>query len=356
MNLLRTAVIGVGHLGKHHARLQSVLAREGRTRFVAICDASEAARALADEYAVEFTNDWRTLIGRVDAVSLAAPTEAHCEIACGLLAAGIHVLVEKPIARTIDEADRMIEASQTSGAVLQVGHLERFNPAMIALHPHVKSPLYFEIHRIGQFTARSLDIDVVLDLMIHDLDIVSWLVGVEVEVVDLHAVGIPVLTNRVDASNARLEFANGAVANITASRIGTEKIRKMRFFQPHDFVAIDYVTNYAAISSLVPPDLVQQMPDLTPSPQLMANIAASAVNRNFPGVNIHRLDINDVEPLRAEIESFINAIENKTPIAVTGEDGRRALSLALRTLESIAEHAARAGLHKIANQTSDFTR
>ncbi|GAC1402409.1 MAG: Gfo/Idh/MocA family oxidoreductase [Pyrinomonadaceae bacterium] len=351
MNPLRTAVIGVGHLGKHHARLHAILAREERTQFVAICDVSEAAQELANNYAVEFTNDWRTLINRVDAVSLAAPTETHCEMACGLLEAGIHVLVEKPIARTLDEADMMIRASRASGAVLQVGHLERFNPAMVALRPYVKSPLYFEIHRIGQFTARSLDIDVVLDLMIHDLDIVSWLVGAEVEVVDVRAVGIPVLTNRVDASNVRLEFANGAVANITASRIGTEKIRKMRFFQPHDFVAIDYVTNYAAISSLVPSDPAQTMTDMTPSPQMMANIAASAVPKQFPGVNMRRLDVKDVEPLRAEIESFINAIENKTPIAVTGEDGRRALSLALRALERIEEHAMRAGLHKIAEQT-----
>ena len=180
---LRTAVIGVGSLGSQHARIHSTLATEGMSHFAFVCDIdAERARAVAAERETEWTTDWRELIGRVDAVSLVAPTEAHCEIACGLLEAGIHVLVEKPISRTLDEADRMIAAAEKGRAVLQVGHLERFNPAMVALRPHVRKPVYFEIHRIGEFTARSLDIDVVLDLMIHDLDIVQWLVGEDVEV------------------------------------------------------------------------------------------------------------------------------------------------------------------------------
>jgi predicted dehydrogenase len=223
---LRTAVIGVGHLGRQHARIHSDLAREGLTEFVSVCDLNKkTAQDIASERKVEWTTDWQKLVGHVDAVSLAVPTESHCEIACGLLGAGIHVLVEKPVARTLAEADEMIQAAAKSGALLQVGHLERFNPALVALRPHVRNPVYFEIHRVGEFTARSLDIDVVLDLMIHDLDIVQWLVGEDVEVTELHAVGIPILTNKVDAANARLEFASGAVANITASRVGTEKIR-----------------------------------------------------------------------------------------------------------------------------------
>jgi len=215
---LRTAVIGVGHLGRQHARVHAALAAENRSRLAAVCDINEeTAQGVASERETAWTTDWRALMGEVDAVSLATPTESHAEIACQLLEAGVHVLVEKPISRTLEEADRMIAAAERGRATLMVGHLERFNPALVALRPHVRNPVYFEIHRVGEFTARSLDIDVVLDLMIHDLDIVLWLVGHEVGVTDVRAVGIPVLTNRVDAANARIEFASGAVANITAS-------------------------------------------------------------------------------------------------------------------------------------------
>ncbi|MEA2175696.1 MAG: hypothetical protein QOD00_3288 [Blastocatellia bacterium] len=318
---LRTAVIGVGHLGRQHARLHAALAAEGGTQFVSVCDSNEeTARAIALERETDWTTDWRDLPGHVDAVSLAVPTESHALIATPLLEAGVHVLVEKPISRTLEEADQMIAASQKSGALLQVGHLERFNPALVALRPHVRAPLYFEIHRVGEFTARSLDIDVVLDLMIHDLDIVQWLVGEEVEVTDVRAVGIPVLTNRVDAANARIEFASGAVANITASRIGTERIRKMRFFQPHDYIAVDYVTKYASISSL------------------------ARTQGARPGVNTRQLEIKDVEPLRAEIEAFLRAARAGEPSPVNGQEGRRALALALRALERIHEHAALPGV------------
>jgi len=319
--MLRTAVIGVGHLGKQHARIHATLAGEGRSQFRSVCDIDDArANEIAQQHNVRAVANWQTLIGCVDAVSLAVPTESHCEIGCALLEAGIHVLVEKPIAPTLDEADRMIAAAKQSGAILQVGHAERFNPAMIALRPHVRSPVYFEIHRIGQFTARSLDIDVVLDLMIHDLDIVQWLVGSDVDVANVHAVGIPILTNRVDAANARIEFATGAVANITASRVGTEKIRKMRFFQPRDYVVIDYATNYASISNL-----------------------AQSNASPWPGVRTQVLEVQNVEPLRAEIESFFDAGINHSQPVVSGEDGRRALSLALRTLEQIHEHTLRIG-------------
>jgi predicted dehydrogenase len=317
---LRTAVIGVGHLGRQHARIHSNLAAEGLTEFVSVCDLDEStARDIATERKVEWTTDWQKLSGRVDAVSLAVPTESHSQIACALLESGVHVLVEKPIARTLAEAEQMIAAATKGGALLQVGHLERFNPALVALRPHVRQPVYFEIHRVGEFTARSLDIDVVLDLMIHDLDIVQWLVGEDVAVTDLHAVGIPILTNKVDAANARLEFASGAVANITASRVGTEKIRKMRFFQPHDYVAVDYATKHASISSLAPP-------------------TASGA---WPGVQTKNLDIVDVEPLRAEILAFVKAIVEGLPAPVSGLEGRNALALALRALERIEEHSGK---------------
>jgi predicted dehydrogenase len=315
---VRTAVIGVGHLGRQHARIHSNLATEGVSEFVSVCDVDEqTASAIATERKVEWTTDWRHLIGKVEAVSLAVPTVSHCEIACALLEAGIHVLVEKPIARTLAEADEMIAAAAKGKSLLQVGHLERFNPALVALRPHVRNPVYFEIHRVGEFTARSLDIDVVLDLMIHDLDIVQWLVGEDVEVTDLHAVGIPILTDKVDAANARLEFASGAVANITASRVGTEKIRKMRFFQPHDYIAVDYTTNYATISSLAPP----------------------SAQGAWPGVQTKNLEVINVEPLRAEILAFLDAARDGLPSPMSGLEGRNALALALRALQRIAEHA-----------------
>ena len=328
--MLRTAVIGVGHLGAQHARLHAALAAQGVCDFVSVCDLDEArARIVAAERNTQATTDWHTLIGKVDAVSLAVPTESHSEIGCGLLEAGVHVLVEKPIARSLGEADQMIEAAKQRNAILQVGHAERFNPALTALRPHVRNPVYFEIHRVGQFTARSLDIDVVLDLMIHDLDIVQWLVGEEVDVTELHAVGIPILTEKVDAANARLEFASGAVANITASRVGTEKIRKMRFFQPRDYVAVDYVTNHASISSLAP-----------------------SSGGAWPGVRTQILEIQDVEPLRAELESFLNAAANRSRPLVSGEDGKRALALALRALEQIHHHTVKTGVGALLSTAS----
>lgn len=328
--MLRTAVIGVGHLGRQHARLHATLAAEGLASFVSVCDQNaETAQVIAAERSVAWTTDWRELIGQVDAVSLAVPTVSHCEIACALLEAGVHVLVEKPIARTLEEADRMIQAAEKGRALLQVGHLERFNPALVALRPHVRNPVYFEIHRVGEFTARSLDIDVVLDLMIHDLDIVQWLVGEEVEVTEVHAVGIPILTKKVDAANARLEFSSGAVATITASRVGTEKIRKMRFFQPHDYVAVDYTTKRASISGLAPP----------------------TADGGWPGVHVRNLDVVDVEPLRAEIAQFFAAAQGGLPSPVSGTEGRNALSLALRVLERIHDHGSRTKLGTLSAQT-----
>ena len=304
-------------MGRHHARVQAELARTGKTEFVGVCDQNEAtARQVASEQNCDFYTDWRALLDKVDAVSIAAPTEAHAEIAVEFLRRGVHCLVEKPIARTLEEADRIIDAAAKSGAKLMIGQLERFNPAIVALRPHVTKPLYFEIHRISPFPARSLDVDVVLDVMIHDLDMISWFV--ESEIAEIRAVGIPILTDKVDAANVRLEFQNGTVANITASRVGAEKIRKMRFYQPNAYVAVDYVTKYAALTSLAP----------------------GAENPLF-GIRINRLEINDVEPLRAEIEAFVDSIlEDKTP-PVTGEDGRQALNLALGVLERIDEHRNR---------------
>ncbi|MDQ3087280.1 MAG: gfo/Idh/MocA family oxidoreductase, partial [Acidobacteriota bacterium] len=196
---------------------------------------------------------------------------------------------------------------------LMVGHLERYNPAMVALRPHVTKPLYFEIHRVSPFPNRALDVDVVLDVMIHDLDAINWLVDSKVS--EIRAVGIPVISDKVDAANARIEFENGAVANITASRIGTEKIRKTRFYQTNSYVVLDYATKFASVTSLAP----------------------NAIHPLL-GISINRLEINDVEPLRAEIEAFVNCIlKDETP-PITAEDGRRALDLALGVLDKIEKH------------------
>jgi len=316
---LRVAAIGVGSLGRHHGRNYAELAAEGRVEMIGVCDANAetAAGIAADNNCSSFT-DWCELLGKVHAVSIATPTETHCEIACAFLESGVHVLVEKPIALTLEEADKMIAAAAGSGAKLMVGQLERFNPAMVALRPHVTNPLYFEIHRVSPFPNRSLDVDVVLDVMIHDLDAIQWLVGEEVKVTEIRAVGIPVISDKVDAANARIEFENGAVANITASRIGTEKIRKTRFYQTGSYVVLDYATKFSSVTSLNP-----------------------EASHPLLGISINRLQINDIEPLRAEITAFLDAIESGTPVPVTGEDGRRALALAVGVLAKIDAHRNR---------------
>lgn len=314
---IRTAVIGVGSLGQHHARNYAELASEGVGRFVGVCDSNEQqARTIAEKNGCDSFTDWRDLLGKVDAVSIVTPTETHCEIACAFLESGTNVLVEKPIAMTLGEADRMIEAAANSGAKLMVGHLERFNPAMVALKPHVTSPLYFEIHRVSPFPNRSLDVDVVLDVMIHDLDAIQWLVDSDIS--EIRAVGIPVISDKVDAANARIEFANGAVANITASRIGTEKIRKTRFYQTNSYVVLDYATKFASLTSLAP------------------NAAHPLL-----GISINRLEVEDIEPLRAEIGAFLRCVAEDSVPPVTADDGRRALRLALGVLEKIAAHRSR---------------
>lgn len=316
---LKTAVIGVGALGQHHARNYAELAREGRGEFIGVCDINEEnARAVAQRNGSAFFTDWRELLDITDAVSIVTPTETHAEIACAFLEKGVHVLVEKPVARTLEETDKMIAAAQNTGAKLMVGHLERFNPAMVALRPHVTNPLYFEIHRVSPFPNRSLDVDVVLDVMIHDLDAIQWLVGENVAVSEIRAVGIPVISDKVDAANARIEFENGAVANITASRIGTEKIRKTRFYQTNSYVVLDYATKFASLTSLAP------------------NAAHPLL-----GISINRLPVEDIEPLRAEILAFLDCIERDDAPPINAHDGRRALALALGVLDKIERHRNR---------------
>jgi predicted dehydrogenase len=313
--MIRVGVIGAGSFGREHAR---VYAQSANAQLVGVCDINtDGGKRVADQFNAAFCADYRELIGKVDAVSLAAPTVAHTEIACALLNAGIHVLVEKPIARTLDEADAMIRAAQQSGAVLQVGHLERFNPAVIAAQQIITTPRFFEAHRLSLFTPRSLDIDVVMDLMIHDIDIVLSLTTSPVR--EARAAGIPILTPRIDIANARIEFENGCVANLTASRVSLERVRKVRFFQPHEYVSIDYAAQEAATVSLKP----------GVDGQMTFDARALPVERD--------------EPLRLEIEAFLAAAAG-SEVRVSGAEGRRALQLALEIVARIREHAERAGV------------
>lgn len=313
--MIRVAVIGAGAFGREHARVYSEV--EG-SQLTAVCDIDEKlGRPVAERFGANFVTDHRELLGKIDAASIAVPTESHRTVACELLEAGISVLVEKPIARTIDEADQIIDAAQRSGAVLQVGHLERFNPAVIAASRIVTQPRFFEAHRLSIFTPRSLDIDVVMDLMVHDLDVVLSFINSEVS--EVRAAGVPILTPRIDIANARIEFANGCVANLTASRVSAERVRKLRFFQPREYVSIDYAVQEAAVVSV------------TPRPG------------GRPEFQSRLLPIEQSEPLRLEIESFLAAVRG-APVKVSGVDGRRALALAADVTEKIREHAARVGV------------
>ena len=296
----RVAVVGVGHLGRHHARVLSELP-DATLVGVVDADLSRAAE-VANAVGAPVVAHVADLIGQVDAVSVAVPTEAHAEVALPLLDAGIHVLVEKPMTRSIDDADRMLAAAYDAGVILAVGHIEHFNPAVQAARPHIHEPGFIEVHRLGTFPERSLDIDVVFDLMIHDLGLVLELVGSEV--VGIEAVGVPVLTPRVDIANARLKFANGCIANLTASRISRDQVRKIRFFQRNTYLSIDYKAQEVEAWRLV------------------------AQPAGLPRIDGGKLDVQRDEPLKRELADFIGAVRERRAPGVTGAQGRAALVLA----------------------------
>jgi predicted dehydrogenase len=303
---LRIAVIGVGHLGKHHARILGALPGADLT---AVVDTNRArAEEVASANHTTPLTDAGELAGKVDAVTIAVPTEIHRDIALPFLSAGVAVLVEKPMARSLVEADDLIAAAAKTGAVLAVGHTERFNPAVAAAQPLVANPRFIEVHRLGVFPERSLDIDVVFDLMIHDLDVVLSLVDSEVESID--AVGVPVLTGRVDIANARVRFKNGCLANLTASRISRERVRKIRFFQPSAYLSIDYAAQKVEMYKLV-------------------------TGAGLPSIKGGDVPVNNEEPLMRELADFVGAVTSKRPPLVTGEQGRRALALAQQITDRI---------------------
>jgi predicted dehydrogenase len=312
---VRIGVVGVGHLGRHHARL---LAATAGARLVGVADTSaERLATVASAHGVEAFTDYRELIGKVDAISIAVPTVDHLTVAREFLTAGVHVLVEKPMTATVAEAEELIALAEGAGCRLAVGHTERFNPAVAAAIPLVSSPRFIEVHRLSGFPDRSLDIDVVFDVMIHDLDIV--LAIDRSEVIQLDAIGVPVLSHKVDLANARLKFASGCTVNLTASRISRDRVRKVRFIQRDSYVSVDYAEQELEAFRIVPRP--GERPAIEGGPVL----------------------VEKGEPLGRELQDFVDAIREGRAPRVTGEDGLRALRLATRVAEAIEANEANEG-------------
>ncbi|MBK9169697.1 MAG: Gfo/Idh/MocA family oxidoreductase [Bryobacterales bacterium] len=310
MDPIRVAVAGAGQFGRNHVRV----ARQTPGCIVtAVVDADEAR---AREAAASCGESCRALTSvdgladLADAAVVATPTSTHAAVGCALLDAGLDVLVEKPLAPSLAEARRLVETARRRGRILQVGHLERFNPAVEALEQAVTVPLFFEIHRLSVFTPRSLDVDVVLDLMIHDLDIVLAVVGLDPS--DIRAAGVSVLSGKVDIANVRLEFATGCVANLTASRVSTERVRKLRLFQPREYISLDYGKQHAVRFQVTP----------------------------GPGVSFGELPSRQGEPLARQFEAFLASVHTRSRPKIDGEAGARSLEVALAILDRIEAHAA----------------
>jgi predicted dehydrogenase len=336
---IRVAVAGAGAFGRNHARVYHELQQRGEpVTLVGILDAEpERARTVAAPFGVPAFSSLQELIevARPQAASVAVPTVAHLKVARTLMQADVDVLIEKPLAVSLAEADELIRGAGANNRIAQVGHLERFNPAVRAILPLITRPMFFEVHRLSVFTPRALDVDVVLDLMIHDLDVVLALVNSPVK--EIRAVGLPILSNKVDIANVRMEFESGCIANFTASRVSTERVRKLRFFQPRQYISVDYTrqdalvftvdTAGAAMAALAGKSAALQRPD-----------ALAGLIQPF------KPPVAPEEPLRAELRSFLEAVRTRTEPLVSLEDGRRALAVALDVLAGIAQHSSRVDL------------
>ncbi|WP_350449055.1 Gfo/Idh/MocA family protein [Paracidobacterium acidisoli] len=356
---MNAVLCGAGAFGRNHLRVYRELELQGYPVHLSAVVEPDSGRAQALEtdakdhsQQISIFSDLRECMaardmGRIaiDVASVCAPTSAHFSIAAELLAAGLDVLVEKPIAATVNEANRLIELAQQHGRILQVGQLERFNPAITAIEPYLDNPMFFEVHRLSVFSPRSLDVDVVLDLMIHDLDIV--LTFTQSPIRHLHAVGLPVVSGKVDIASVRIEFESGCVANFTASRVSTERVRKMRFFQPHQYVSVDYARQDLFVIDVETRDgkAIRQTGENNPADPVAFGGRESHLP---PGLSLRRPVVHSGEPLRLEIESFLNAVKTRTAPRVSGEDGRRALALAIEINEAIAMHAKHASLQRFA--------
>ncbi|MGI4854243.1 MAG: Gfo/Idh/MocA family protein [Janthinobacterium lividum] len=377
--IARVAVVGAGAFGRNHLRVYRALA--GSAVLVACVDPSPSAReAVAREYSIPAFDSVAALLASgiaVDAASVCTPTVQHASVALSLLRAGIDVLIEKPIAASLEEADTILAEAAAHGCIVQVGHLERFNPAVTAALPLRNRPMFFESHRLSVFTPRSLDVDVVLDLMIHDLDVVLTLAASPVR--EVRAVGLPVLSQKTDIANVRIEFESGAVANFTASRVSTERVRKLRFFQPHQYLSLDFarqdvlMIDVTAAASLSPAqmqalfsgaglkvaseshtaeEVEAHLESLRAGGQIAGDLAArsglpaegGAQAHPSQGLSLRKVPTEPGEPLRLEIEHFLHAVRTRETPRVSGQDGRAALALALEINQAIAHHAERAGL------------
>jgi predicted dehydrogenase len=347
-NPLRIAVVGTGIFGRNHLRVYKELEQAGEAvQLVAVVDPNDAAAAEAAAKAgvPAFRSVAECLagVGGLDAASVCVPTVHHRAVAEELISAGVDVLIEKPLASSLEDADSILRLAAEHQRIVQVGHLERFNPAVTAARKHLNTPMFFESHRLSIFTPRSLDVDVVLDLMIHDLDIVLSLVGSPIR--EVRAVGLPVLSPKVDIANVRVEFETGCVANFTASRVSTERVRKLRFFQPHQYLSIDFarqdllMIDVTAAAGMDPAKLAAMAQMLQASQQF-----PSAGGHPSAGLSLSKVPVEPGEPLRLEIVSFLDAVRKRSRPVVSGEDGRAALKLALEINHAIAAHAERAGL------------
>ena len=307
MSRIRTAVIGAGSFGRHHLR---ILSQSPSAELAGVVDSdAQRAAAVATQYGCPAYASIAELAGKIDAAVVAVPTSAHADVGCALLESGIDVLIEKPIAPNVASGQRLVDAASRKGRILQIGHLERHNPAVQALKKMMTLPLFFEVHRLSLFSPRSLDVDVVLDLMIHDLDIVLDLVSALPE--EIRAAGISILSDKVDIANVRLAFPGGCIANLTASRVSTERVRKLRLFQPHQYISLDYQKQEAVAFTV----------------------------SGSQQIGFQPLSVDKDEPLRIEIESFLEAVRNHSRPLVSGEEGLRALDVGIAILGKIKEHA-----------------
>ena len=354
-SILRVAVAGAGAFGRNHLRVYRELEAAGAGVALVAAVEPDAARAAeaAAKYAIPVFATVDELLAadlKLDAATVAVPTVHHAAVAAQLLDAGLEagldLLVEKPLAATLAEADDLMSRAERGGRILQPGHLERFNPAVLAVEPQLRRPMFFESHRLSIFTPRALDVDVVLDLMIHDLDIVLTFAASPVR--EVRAVGLPILSPKVDISNVRVEFESGCVANFTASRVSTERVRKLRFFEPRQYVSIDYARQDVLVigvnggsAAALPPEIQAAMAAGKGDAALLAKLAAGGA---APGLSFSKPPVTAGEPLRLEIVSFLEAVRTRRAPKVTAQQGRNALALALEIQVAMAAHAKRAGL------------